>query len=79
MYWLISFATDYAIVYGIDSAIRYVIDYAIGHIIEKEEVLSLNWLLHCLCLLQIHCMCYYLDMQLSLSLATWLAIPWLSH
>ena len=42
MYWLISFATGYAIVNGIDYAIGYFIDYAIGHIIDKVKVLSLN-------------------------------------
>ena len=30
MYWWISFAPGYAIVYGIDYVIGYVIDYAIG-------------------------------------------------
>ena len=34
MYWWISFANCYAIVYGIDYDIGYVVDYAFGHINE---------------------------------------------
>jgi hypothetical protein len=45
MYWWISFAPGYEIVYGID----YVIDYDIGHINDKVKMLSLNWLLHWVC------------------------------
>jgi hypothetical protein len=45
MYWGISFATGYTIVYGID----YVIGYAIGQTIEKVKMLSLNVLLHWVC------------------------------
>ena len=74
--------TGYAIVYGID----YVIGYAIGHTIEKVKMLSLNGLLHWVCVIRYtiviafgYMVSYALTapfaMPLSIPLAIKLAIP----